>query len=241
MYHSITFGDKNTWDDWKLIPEVRPLFSPPDVKTSYVDIPGSDGIKDMTESLTGEPLYSNRQGSIIFFVMNGYKEWQERYSEIMNYLHGQKMIAILEDDPSYYYEGRFSVDEWNSSKDYSKIAISYDVYPYKIDSISSADDWLWDSFNFDNGIIREYSKIIINGSKTIEMYGSRRSSIPSFDVTLDDPTKPIELYWSKLPNQNFYLVNGDNKIPDIKVKNGVSNFTFTGNGVVSINYRGGSL
>ena len=28
MYHSITIGDKNTWDDWHLIPATRPLFHP---------------------------------------------------------------------------------------------------------------------------------------------------------------------------------------------------------------------
>ena len=29
MYHSITIGDKNTWDDWKIIPVSRPVVAPP--------------------------------------------------------------------------------------------------------------------------------------------------------------------------------------------------------------------
>lgn len=29
MYHSITIGDKNTWDDWKMIPVSRPVVAPP--------------------------------------------------------------------------------------------------------------------------------------------------------------------------------------------------------------------
>ena len=57
MYHSITIGDKNTWDDWHLIPTTRPLFAPPGVKKNIVSIPGGDGSLDLTEALTGRPTY----------------------------------------------------------------------------------------------------------------------------------------------------------------------------------------
>ena len=68
MYHSITFinsqnKEKNTWDDWYLIPSSRPVFNPPSVKTQYIDIPGANGQIDLTESLTGYPVYKNREGS----------------------------------------------------------------------------------------------------------------------------------------------------------------------------------
>ena len=36
--------------------------------------------------------------------------------ERMDYLHGQTMRAILEDDPEYFYEGRFTVNAWKSEK-----------------------------------------------------------------------------------------------------------------------------
>ena len=29
MYHSITIGDKNTWDDWHMIPVTPPVIAPP--------------------------------------------------------------------------------------------------------------------------------------------------------------------------------------------------------------------
>ena len=241
MYHSITFGDKNTWDDWKIVAQTRPLFLPPDLKTNYVEVPGTDGAIDLSESLVGEMLYKNRQGSISFYVMNGYKEWQERYSEIMNYLHGQQMKAILEDDPGFYYEGRFSVNKWASEKSRSEIVIDYNVAPYKIDMYSSAEDWLWDPFDFNIGIIRDYSNVRVAGSLTLTMYGSRKTQIPTFIVTLDYPNMPITLEWSEKPGMNFTLQNGNIKLPDIKVKNTESTFTFRGYGVISIDYRGGSL
>lgn len=131
MYHSITFGSKNTWEDWHLVPSSRPVFSPPALKKKTLDIPGGDGLIDLSDSLTGYSVYNNREGSFEFIVMNDYWEWQEAYSTIMDYLHGIKMTAFLEDDPDYYYEGRFTVSDWKSDKNYSLIVIDYDVAPYK--------------------------------------------------------------------------------------------------------------
>lgn len=116
MYHSITIGDKNTWDDWKLVATSRPLVNPPALKKKYVDVPGASGALDFSTALTGYPVYENRTGSWTFYVMNGYEEWQIRYSEIMEYLHGQAMKCFLEDDPGYFYEGRFEVNSWVSEK-----------------------------------------------------------------------------------------------------------------------------
>lgn len=154
MYHSVTFGTKNTWDDWRLVPSSRPLFEPPEPKKKTIDIPGGDGVIDLSLTLTGYPLFANRQGSMEFYVMNDFKPWQEAYSDILNYLHGQQMIAILEDDPEYFYRGRFEVNTWRSEKDWSRIVIDYDVNPYKWSNLSSIDDWLWDPFNFRTGVVR---------------------------------------------------------------------------------------
>lgn len=241
MYHSVYFGDKNTWDDWHLVANSRPVLLPPTVKTNYIDIPGSDGHVDLTTSLTGEPTYNTRTGSITFYVMNGYHEWYHIYSEIMNYLHGQEMKIILEDDPWFYYTGRFSVNTWQSNKDRSTIVINYDISPYKYVIQSSSEDWLWDPFDFEVGIIREYSNIRIDGTVTMDIYGGRKTIIPSFITKLDNASSPIMMTWSKISGNNFVLENGTIKLPDIKIKDEVTQLTFKGKGIVSIDYRGGSL
>ncbi len=131
MYHSITFGDKNTWDNWHIVPTSRPVFNPPKQKTKFLEIEGGNSLIDLSEALTGYPLYDNREGSFEFVVMNDYKEWQEAYSDIADYIHGQKMRAVLEDDPYYFYEGRFYLNQWKSDKNNSFITIDYNVAPYK--------------------------------------------------------------------------------------------------------------
>jgi hypothetical protein len=160
MYHSVTFGDKNTWDDWHLVPSSRPIFAPPTVKTKTIEIPGGNGVLDLSEALTGYPVYNNRTGSLKFIVVDDnfepvstHTEWYNAYSAIMDYLHGQKLKAILEDDKEYYYEGRFAANNWDFSKNYSTIEIEYDVSPYKLSVLSSTDDWLWNPFNFETGVI----------------------------------------------------------------------------------------
>lgn len=131
MYHSVTFGNMNTWDDWHLVPSTRPVFNPPTLKKKTLEISGGNGLIDVSESLTGYPLYNNREGSIEFIVMNDYKNWEEAYSDIMDYLHGQSMKVILEDDPEYYYEGRLTVNNWKSDSKWSLITIDYSLAPYK--------------------------------------------------------------------------------------------------------------
>lgn len=132
VYHSITFGDKNTWDDWHLIPTSKPVFNPPLLKNKFVDVPGINGKIDLLLLLVGAPTYGNRNGSFQFVVANDYWGWDTAYSTIMNYLHGQTLNAILEDDPGYYYSGLFSVDQWLSNRKFSAITINYSVQPDKI-------------------------------------------------------------------------------------------------------------
>lgn len=131
MYHSITFGDKNTWEDWHLIPSSRPVFNPPPKKKKLIDIPGSNGSLDLSEVVSGKPVYENRTGTLEFIAENDFMPWAELYSVLLNYLHGKKMRAVLEDDPDYYYEGTFYINEWKSEKPYSTITIEYELYPYK--------------------------------------------------------------------------------------------------------------
>lgn len=162
VYHSITFGyDKdnitsdgklvgsNTWDDWHLIPSSRPTVAQAQPITSMVEIPGrEDGPIDMSEYLTGSMQYGQRSGSFEFIVDNDHENWITLMERISSYIHGKKLYMTLEDDPNYYYEGRFTLNEWKSESWNSKVVINYVVGPYKYKLNRSA-NWLWDTFNLD--------------------------------------------------------------------------------------------
>lgn len=243
MYHSIIFGDKNTWADWYLIPSSRPVFNPPEPKTKFVDIPGADWHLDLSTALTGDIAYNSRQGSLEFIVDNGQLSdyhasiWSVLYSDIMDYLHGKLLKATLEDDPSFYYEGRFSVNSWKSDEHNSKITIDYNVSPYKYEAFSSLEDWEWDSFNFETGIIREYKDLRVDGKLTFVVIGRRMSVTPSFIVKSDDGNG-LDVTFN---GTKYHLADGRSRVINIRTVSGNNTFTFTGNGTVSIDYRGGCL
>lgn len=135
MYHSLIFqlGNTkiNTWDNWHLIPTTRPVLAQPTPVYNFVEIPGSDGSMDLTDYLIGRPTYSDRQGSFEFYVANDYGNWASRRAEIASFLNGRNMKLYLEDEPNYYYEGRFFFKAWTPDASHSKVTIEYRVKPYR--------------------------------------------------------------------------------------------------------------
>ncbi len=250
MIQSITFGDKNTWDDWKILPVKRPVFAPPKQKTTYIDIPGGNGALDLSESLSGYPIFNNRTGSFQFRVMNGYKPWAERYSEIMEYLHGKAMNAVLADDPDWFYIGRFSVDGWDSGDTWSLITIGYNVEPYKWSVLSSTDPWKWDPFNFEYGVILEptFTNIVIDSPESWTdnifdgvLFGSAPNSLV-FDVSESSNLSVRFVNDFLCIDKISELKDGKNEMPQFVLYGQEEyNIMFKGAGTVSIEFRRGRL
>lgn len=122
---------RNTWVDWHLIPLQRPSIAPPDKKTKTIDVPGMNGDLDISESLTGYPVFANRKGSIEYMIETGHEYWNEIYNNMCSFLHGRKLYMAYEEEPEYYYYGTFTVEPYDSQKDNSNITINYDLKPYK--------------------------------------------------------------------------------------------------------------
>lgn len=235
--NGVTFGDKHSYRDWGLILKSRPVISPPSPKTLYIDIPGSDGVLDLTESLTGDVKFENRTITCEFNVIDNRKRWSNIYSEILDYLHGRQMKIMLDEDPTYYYVGRFQVNEWKSDKVTSLITIEGNVEPYKLEVCGSLDDWEWDSFNFETGIIRQWKDLTVEDSLTITVVGTRKTVVPSFIVQSNDGSGMTVTF----DGRTYNLSDGVNRVVNINIKQETQTLVFTGNGTVSIDYRGGRL
>lgn len=250
MYHSITFGDKNTWDDWHLVPTSRPVFAPPEFKKKTIDIPGGNGVLDVSELLTGYPVYENRTGSFEFMVHNGYDDWFRIYSDIMDYLHGKTMRAVLEDDPDYFYEGRYTVNEWKSDKNYSLITIDYDVSPYKQSVLSTTDEWVWDTFDFryDLALTRAFKNIPVTEEYEkhtfVDDIMGRAPVCPLFTVQTETGGGVYIRFVNEHLNIDIekHAPDGTRRYPEFVFRGKAPTIylkTVTGNGLVSIDYRPG--
>lgn len=137
-YHSVNFGDKNTWDDWQLIPATRPVINPPEIIEQTEETDLGDGELVTTNYLLGEgPHFGLAEGEITFYMDNletykyEYLGWPVRRSEILAYLHNRRGRMVLDDDPDYYYEGRYFVSFANG-KDYSTMTVKYKLDKYHL-------------------------------------------------------------------------------------------------------------
>ena len=228
----VTIGEKHSYNDWGLILSSKTI-SPPVPKTNSVSVPLMDGTIDLTEILTEDIKYEDRNLKFTFSVVDKRKSWAEKISEIENYIHGKRMKIVCDDDPAFYYIGRVSVDNWNSDSRVGKLVVNCTVEPFKYDILSSAVDWEWDIFDFDQGIINETGELIVDGTRTITLICRRKRMFPIFTASAEMTVK--------FDGVTYNLPAGSNKIYDIFLCEGKNELMFTGNGTVSIDYIGGSL
>lgn len=201
--------DKNTWEDWGLVPDSRPTLASPSPKTNVVDNNSINGVLDLTFKRMRYPLFGNREGSFTFIynplfqAINGKtKPWLVLYTELHNFLHGRRLRMILEDDPEYYYDGTFKIENWTSNNDGSgsTVTIGYSVEPYKMSVLSSLNNWLWDPFNFYDGVIMQDSFTINVANQTIN------AKETYYDLVHPDP--------NDLPSPDWY---GKTNVPNSKL------------------------
>lgn len=231
----VKIGEKHTYIDWNLILTSTNI-NFPDPKTETTDVPGADGELDFSEVLTGDISYKNRTISFEFEMVDRFANWKNKISEISNYIHGRKFKIILDKDPNFYYYGRITVNDFKSNKSTGTITIEADVEPYKYDLYSSLEDWLWDPFNFETGIINETNELRINGELEVVIYGRRKRVVPKLICnSLKNQMKVI------FKGKTYNLFNGTQKILNIEICEGKNVLKFIGNGTISIEYRGGSL
>lgn len=247
----------NTWEDWFLLPASRPLFNPPKIRKRTLEIPGRDGLLDLSKSDTGYSVFENSEGSWEFIVENDHEDWAVLYSRIMNQIHGADVKLILEDDPFYYRPGSVSVNQWVSDAAYSKITIDYSVEPYKYVICSGDREWLWDPFDFETGVIRDYifdvaaetSFTFTGGRKPIrpKIYYTNATNLKvtwkRIEPKYDGTTEYTTIWTDEIPNgtgsvdSKFYVSDADYKVTFEKKNASGSAIA----GQLRFDYREGSL
>ena len=221
----------NTFKDFKLYIQ-KISISEATVKEEIIDIPGADGCLDFSESLTGDVKFNNRVIRIELLNKKGFNYLQE-YSRIQNALHGKRMKVRLSEDLGFYYIGRVTVKEYVTEDLVKNIAIEIDADAYKYDITASCEDWLWDPFNFEDGIINETKDLTVNGELTVNIYGRRKLVSPKFVCQ-----NALQCIFER---QTYNFTPGTNYAPNIQIREGKNTLKFIGKGTVSIEYRGGSL
>ena len=234
MSTGVTFDDRiHTERDWglKLLSVYIPM---PDPKTQILDIPGGDGSIDLTE-INGRPAYNDRDGvELVFDLMDGsYESWFLKYSQFAAEVHGRKVKMVLDDDPDHYYMVRLKLDGKKSNPVYGQITFSGTAEPFKYDLTATNEPWLWDTFNFETGIIRELEDVkITKDNRTITVSGGGEiDDSPEFIVSQADNLKLV--YKGRI----YTLKTGENRFPAVRVGKEDVQLKFVGTGELAIKYR----
>lgn len=108
--------------------------NPPAPKLYTVDIPGGNGSIDLTEALTGDTAYENREQTFNFVCMFP-ENFEKVKTDVSNYLHGKAFDYQMTMDPDYTYHGRFTVESYSHAM-YSEgkvgtIQVKISANPYK--------------------------------------------------------------------------------------------------------------
>ena len=240
MIYGTTFsndrgGVAHTYNDWGLLQVGPAIVSPPKVQTKFIDVPGRDGALDYTAALDGNVHYESREFSSTLRCIASRADLKAIYSKLLTFLHGRKIKAICDDDPNFYWEGRFEckAPKWNRDG-YWEIEIEGNVDPYKYNLRTSMEDWLWDPFVFETDIAWDYADIEVEDEKEVVVATSSMPTTPIFRLSA-----PMTMVVNG--ESEYDLPEGDSTIPGMTLTDTDTTLKFIGTGTVTIGFRGGSL
>ena len=212
----IRFGNYHSFNDLRLILASKTIGTP-SPKTETIDIPGGDGVLDLTEYF-GDTKYNNRNLTFEFSTMVPKSDFMAVFSAVQNALHGKRMAITLDEDPEWYYTGRISVSEWKAEKNIGKLTIDCDCEPYKKQTRPTV-------------ITRA-----VSGTDTIVLTNSRKRVVPEVVIASETGLNiafGLGNVWD--------LGSGSFTLPELELAEGENTVTVTGTGTITFTYQQGKL
>lgn len=217
MAKGTDFGGVHSSRDLHLV-QAKVELQPAKPKLKLIDIPGADGSKDYSESPAGRVVYSTRKITWTYKLYPG-DDWATKYTEVSNAINGLACQITLDDDPDYYYQGRVTVDKYDSDSILHTITVVATCQPYKFRQTETS-----------------VSAALTTTQVILTLMNERMPVVPV--ITL---TAAATLTWGSAA---ISLSAGTHKILDIQLAEGENKLraqTTTGTGTIAIKYREGAL
>lgn len=218
MAKGTTFGNLHSNTDLSLI-QLSVDIQPATPKTKFVEIPGADGSKDLTDALGVGVRYGDRTITWEFALYPG-ADWALKQRQISGVLNGIKCNITIDDDPSYYYSGRVIVEKFEADNQLRKITVKAVCRPWKLkQAITTVTrDDLSESYKF------------------LNLTNDRMPVVPLIAVTAETTLKFGESI--------FTVGVGEHKLLDIVLPEGESVLKAkvdSGAGSITVSYQEGAL
>lgn len=118
----------HTGDDLDLVQTEKEIENPT-VQSYRVQVPGRNGLLNLTKSLTGRVCYNNRKLSFVY-IGTGTREDLQGLKDEFDQYHGETLRIVDDDHPRYYYDGEFSIES-KIIGNYIRIEIEVDALPFR--------------------------------------------------------------------------------------------------------------
>lgn len=203
----------HTGDDLDLVQEKKEI-GKPTVQTHTVQVPGRNGLLNLTKGLTGKVTYYNRTLSFQYFG-SGDREHLLELDDIMSKFHGQTIRIIDDDRPNHYYEGEASVTT-TINTGYITINLTVDAQPFRLKLKPTV-------YSYDNA------------GETVRLYIDNESLevIPTITVSAD-----FSIVFNGV---EVSLSAGTYMLESILFRAGVNVLTVTGTGTIKFEYQEGAI
>lgn len=211
----IIFGSYDTALDgaWTV---ARLELTSPDFQSNLVQIPGRDGLLDLSTTLMGgEPRYNSRTLRVVLENSDDTRqEREDRIRSMIAELDGYRKQIWLPDDPEHYLEGRVRV-----SREYNDLAHC------AVSVTATCDPWLYNNEETVRTLIAS-----TNAQKAIIVNTGRKTVTPVVEVT----GVSVALAYG---GDNWTLTPGKYMLPGLSFRPGEQELTYSGTGTVKLTYR----
>ena len=211
----VYFGSIHSFRDLNLI--LEPFTpTPAEPQTNFLQVPGRDGVLDLTEA-NGEVKFNSRNFSIPFTIVPGDDlTFDERVSKVSSLLNGVQCKITFERDPDFYWIGRCAVEKYAQNKNIGQVVIKATVNPYKLKQNAT-----------------ETTIALSGAEQSVTLANSRMAVVPT--ITCTDRTVIT------FGGETFTLEAGTHKLPGIRLVEGDNALKLSGTGTVTITYQEGAL
>lgn len=241
---------KSAYDDFNLIIKHKVINSP-DPQLHKIEVVGRDGVIDLTDSIAGQVKFEERSIELSFRFLGKESERTAMVSEFLNFVYGKRISYNFNDDVSFVYIGRMTSCVPEVDGAIYDLETEIVVEPYKRTAESTAEEWLWDSFDFELGVINEFHEINVPANEYVgvTMVGTSNDNpiVTAIDANIQGWYDIAPEVVEQTGIQPHFVVDAGNtrKIYSVVILTGEHWFTFktVGNtdGAVTVDYRGGSL
>lgn len=202
----------HTGNDLDLVQEEKEI-GKPDIQSYTVEVPGRNGLLNLTKALTGRVAYSNRDLKFQYFG-SGSRAELLALDEAMSRYHGETIRIIDDDYPNHYYEGEASVST-EFKPNHILISLKVDAQPFRLKRNKTV-----------------VSKTI-SGSTTVTLNNESIEAIPTITVTAETSIT--------FNGVNRTLSAGTYIAEAFVLHRGVNTLTVSGSGKITIEYQEGAI